>query len=226
MSYVPLDDVVAEALSVVGDGQDKEMLKPLARQWAWRAVLKLPTTEDEIKVCRVEAKNLVLKKPSDLRRHLELALYDENDCFLHHVYHAGKKRIFPQFSFFAAASNSNNPPQCEPVDVSEDGYAFHIGTNGSDVAYAMVRYFAYPLDKDGMPLIREEDVLTCVYWIRYCASMKKNTNQSEISLNKSFYDQEADIQRAKRKSVISEDERRMLASIMNRMIPDFNKHRF
>lgn len=224
--YVPLDDVVAEALSIVGDDQDKEMLKLLARQWAWRAVLKLPVSDDNIKVCKIEAKNLFLKKPSDMRRYLDMALYDANGGYLHHVYHKGQKRIYPDFTRFPTASNSNNPPQCDPVDLSEDAHAFYIGTNGSDVSYALVRYFAYPLDNRGMPMIREEDVLTCVYFIRLCASQKKNNNRSEIAQNKEFYDQEADIQRARRKSVISEDEKRTLTSIMNRMIPDFQKKTF
>jgi hypothetical protein len=216
MIYVPINEVVAEAISVVGvTSDDPETLKAFARQWIWRAVQDLPVTEDNIKVCSIDVKNLMMKKPEDMRRFLDIALYDENDCYIPHTFYTGKKRIFPE------------PTDCQPVDLSEDPYAFILGTNGDNVAYGKVRYFAYPIDSDGYPMIREEDVLTCVYYVRLCASMRKNDNRSEIDQNRQMYMREADRARAKRKSMnMSEDKLKTVAKIMNRMIPLFNRSIF
>lgn len=214
MEYVELNSVVSEAMASIGVGSHDEVHKALARQWIWRAVIDLPVTEDNIKVCTITAKNLMLKKPGDMRRFLEIALYDESDCLLPHLFQAGKERIYP-----------NN--ECAPVDISENEYAFFIGTNGENVSYAKVRYFAYPLDKDGMPMIREEDVETCVLFVRYKASMRRNDNRSEIQQNKDFYEKEADRQRAKRKSSdLSSEKKKTIGRILNRMIPSFNRSPF
>lgn len=229
MQYVSLDSVVAEAMGVVGEGYDAETLKNLARQWVWRAVLKLPITDDNIKVCELKPKNLIMKKPSDMRCFIEIALYDSNDCFIPHVFHAGKTRIYPDNRILLAATGTDalTPINCIPVDISEDEYGFYIGTNGDNVSKALVRYFAYPLDNDGMPLIREDDVLACIYFVRLQASLKKNDNRSEIAQNKDFYDQEIDRVRARRKSLaLSEDRKKTIGAIMNRMIPNFNRSTF
>lgn len=227
MNYVNLDSVIAEAISVVGVGVDEELMAGFARQWVWTAVCDLPVTEDNIKVCEITNKNFTLKKPDDMRRFLEIALYDSSDRYIPHVFHAGKKRIYPDYRIFPAATNNPDHVNCVPVDLSEDQFAFYIGSNGTTVSYAKVRYFAYPLDKDGMPLIRQDDVLTCIYYVRFMASLRKNDNRSEIQQNELLYKAEADRARAKRKSQdLSTDKLKTISGVMNRMIPSFSKSVF
>lgn len=227
MQYVDLNSVVAEAISVVGNGIDDELMKNFARQWIWRAVMDLPVTEDNIKVCEISAKNFTLKKPDDMRKFLELGLYDSSDGYIPHVFHAGKKRIYPDTRIFPTELSSANIAYRPSVDVSEDQYAFYIGSNGPDVSYCKVRYFAYPLDKNGMPLIREDDVMTCVYFVRFMASLRRNENRSEIQQNELLYKAEADRARAKRKSQdLSADKMKTISGVLNRMIPSFNKSSF
>ncbi len=226
MKYVPLNEVVAEAIAVVGDGgQDAETLKALARQWVWRAIIDLPVTEDNIEVCRIDVKNLVMKKPDGMRRFLDIALYDINGNYVPHRFHSGKKRIFPDTRIFPSNVNDENNPVIVPADLSEDPYGFYLGTNGSTVSYGMVRYYAYPLDRDKMPMIPEEAVQMCVYFVRFSASMKKNTNRSEIQQNELLYKQEADRVRARYKASHN-DNGKTIGDIFNRMIPDFNRSYF
>lgn len=225
MNYVPLNEVVNEAIASVGRGSDDETLKALGRQWVWRAIIDLPVTEDNIKVCRIDAKNLVMKKPSDMRRFIEIALYDSTGCYIPHVFHSGKKRIYPDTRIFPSSVNDENNPVIVPADLSEDPYGFYLGTNGSTVAYGMVRYFAYPVDKDGMPLIPEEAVQMCVYFVAFSASRRRNENRSEIQQNELLYKQEADRVRARYKSSHN-DNQKTIGQIFNRMIPDFNRSAF
>jgi hypothetical protein len=225
MRYVPLNEVVSEAIAVVGAGQDDEVLKALARQWCWRAIIDLPVTEDNMKVCRIDVKNLIMAKPKDMRRFAEIALYDEAGCYIPHIFHSGKKRIYPDARIFPSAVNDENNPVVVPADLSEDPYAFYLGTNGSTVAYGMVRYYAYPVDKDDMPLIPEEAVQMCVYFVRFSASLRKNENRSEIQQNELLYKQEADRVRARYKSSHT-DNQKTIGMLFNRMIPNFSRSEF
>lgn len=234
MNFVPLDSVVEEAMLVIGGDQDNELLKTMARQWIWRFKQELPVTEDEIKVCTIYPKNLILKKPSDMRRHLELSFYDSEGNWIPSQYHAGKDRIFPDFRFWPPtatnitnSSDSNQLIHFVPVDYSQDQFAFYLGTNGDNVSYAKVRYYAYPLDKDGMPLIREDEVQGCIYYVRFCASLRKDENQSAINENERRYKMESDRLRAKMKAAtLNNDEARQIAKIRNRMVPRYNSRTF
>lgn len=233
--YVSLDSVVSEAISVIGLSGDDELAKNFCRQWVWRCASTFPITDDMIEVSKVDMKNLIIKKPTSAKRVLEIALYDANDCYIPHIHHSGKKRIYPNVEDYSYTVTTNEGTDDEetttyygPVDLSEDDKAFYIGTNGENsVSYAQIRYFKYPLDTDGMPLIREEDVQTCVYFCRFMWSLRKNENQSEIQQNERMYKQESDIARARRKSAdISNETRKRIASDLNRLIPNFNRSRF
>ncbi len=230
MQYVSLDSVVDEAMLVVGKDNENELLKNIARQWVWRAMQDFPVTEDEIKVCRLYPKNLIMKKPDDMRWHLELAMFDSAGNFIPSVYHAGKKRIYPDMRVYPYSANNSTEDTVIyniPVDYSSDQFSFILGSNGTDVAYADVRYYAYPIDSQGLPMIDENAVQTLIYYIRFNASMRNNENQSQIQLNREMYQVEADRYRAKKKAAtLNNDERKKIAAIRNRMLPNFNRSQF
>lgn len=235
MSYVNLDSVVSEAISVIGLSGDDELAKNFCRQWVWRTASTFPVTDDMIEVCSVDMKNLIIKKPANAKRVLEIALYDAADNYIPHQYHPGKKRIYPDVESYSHSVVTNEGTADEetttyyfPVDLSEDDKAFYVGTNGENtVSYAKIRFFTYPLGQDGLPLIREEDVLTCVYFCRFMWSLRKNENQSEIRQNELMYKQESDIARARRKNAdLSNETRKRIAQDLNRMIPNFNRSRY
>lgn len=218
MKYVTLESVVAEAIATLGLSGDDGLAKNFCRTFIWRFVVDLPITDDAIKVAKIYPKNLILKKPSDMRRGLDVALYDASGCFIPHVYHNGKKRIYPNPEVY---TNSGG------VDLSEDSNAYYLGTNGTHVAWAEVRYFGYPLDSAGMPMIREEAVEAATLFCRYKWSLRKNENQSEIANNERMFKMEADRCRARMKSLdMSEETRKAIADSMTRMIPNFNRSRY
>ena len=219
MNYLTLNEVIAEALSITPDLDDQDW--SFARQWAVTALMQLGTSEDEINVCTLTCKNYTMKKPDDMRAFIELALYDAQDKLIPHAFRAGKKRVFPATSQLI----DGIVIPYEPVDVSEDQYAFYIGSNGEQVAYAKVRYFAYPLDKDGTPMIRLDEKPAIMYYIRWCKSMKKNENQSEIAQNEQRWKWEFDRVRAKKKT-ISKDKAEVIARNWVRLLPNFNTRQF
>lgn len=227
MQYIDIDTVVARALTIVGASGDDEVLKNVAREWVWGALVDLPITDDAIKVTKVYPKNLIIKKPDDFRRGLDIALYDAADCFIPHAFHTGKGRIYPNTEQYAFTHEVDGQEVTHyiPVDLSEDAKCYYLGTNGAGVSYAKIRYYTYPVDAKGWPLIPEEASMTCMYFIRYMASLRRNENQSEIANNERLYKIESDRCRARLKAISGEGVK-TIGSIFNRLIPNFNRSRF
>lgn len=229
MKFVEFDSVVAEAIAILGLSGDDDLAKNFCRTFVWRFVIDLPITDDAIKVTKIYPKNLILKKPVDMRRPLEVALYDVADCLIPHKFHSGRERIYPNTEEYSynVTTNEETTTYYAPVDLSEDGTSYYLGTNAGDVAYAKVRYFGYPLGKDGLPMIREEAVMGAMLFCKYMWSMRKNENQSEVANNERMYKMEADRCRARLKSFdMSEETRKAIAASLNRMLPNFNRSRF
>lgn len=226
MQYVELNAVIAEALSITPDTDAADWA--MAKQWAVTALMQLGTGDDEIATCRINAKNLILPKPSDLRQYIEMALYDANGCYISHEFHSGKQRIYPDLRIFPTATNLNTGQivHIVPVDVSEDQIAFYLGTNGDQVAYALVRYFVYPLDENGLPMIREDEKFAIMTYIQWAKASKKGDNQSEIAMKWQMWTRQHDMARARKKSGMSNDLHKTIARNWMRMIPDFNQSRF
>jgi len=67
---------------------------------AVRHLMQLGTGEEEIVVCTIEAKNLILLNQPNLRQYIEMALYDAQGCYISHEFHAGKQRILSRLKVF------------------------------------------------------------------------------------------------------------------------------
>jgi hypothetical protein len=228
--FVEFEEVVSESIATIGAAGNDEIAKQYCRQWLYRGLMQLGTTDDTIEVCKVDAKNLLIKKPKNLKKLLEIALYDANDCFLPHTYRSGNKRIYPETGGYTYTVNEGTDEEVTytlPVDLSENRTSYVIGTNGTMVSYGMLRYYPYPLDQNGIPLIREDEVEALTLYCRLKWSMRRNENQSEIGQNRLAWQQAADICRAAKKSAdMSNETRKAMASDFNRMLPNFNRSRF
>lgn len=222
MTYVDFEEVVSESISIIGASGDDELAKNFARQWIWRGLQRTGTSEeDSLEDTKVYAKNLLIKKPK-MKRLESIALYDANDCYIPHIFHSGK-RIHPNTEQWVVTTTEGEEV-FGPVDLSENRDSFVIGTNGSHVAYALVRYWGYPLDAGGMPRVREDEVEALTLYVRYKWSQRKNENQSEIRENKIAWMEACDWAIAQKKITNGEQKKRMAADL-NRMIPNFNRSR-
>lgn len=222
MNHVSLNSVIAEAISITPDTDASDW--SIARQWGMTALSQLGVAEDEIAVCSITAKNLILKKPKDMRQYIEMALYDVNGCWIPHIFRAGKKRIYPDSRI---DTSTDEIPRIVSVDVSEDKNAFYLGTNGTDVSYATVRYYSYPLDDNGFPMIREDEKFAIMCYIRWAKSAKKNENQSEIANNWTQWAWQCDRAMAHKKaSGMSNDKAKTIARAWVSLLPNFNYNKF
>lgn len=223
MRYEELNSVIAEALSITPDVDAADWA--MARQWAVTALMQLGTSEDEIDVCQIDAKNLILKKPPEMRSSIELSLYDANTVYIPHIMRSGKTRIYPDYRTIAATINSQTIYPI-PVDVSEDQDAFYLGTNGENVKYALVRYFKYPLDDNGMPKIREDEKFAIMCYIQWAKASKKGENQSEIFNKWQMWAKQHDMARARKKSDMTNDKHKTISRNWMRLLPSFNQSSF
>lgn len=225
--YYSISEVVAEAMTITPGVNDAD--ENIGRQWVASALNAFGTSEDEIQVCEDVPKNLLVKKPDNMRTFIELALYDSTGCWLPHRFHGGGKRIYPQTEYYfpRVTTNSVAVGYASPIDVSENQFSFILGTNGTDVALMKMRYFAYPLDEEGMPMIREDEKEACILYIRRNKLMKEGANQAAIQIADGMWKQAADIARAAKKhSSMNNDKAKVIARSLNRMIPNFNRSQF
>jgi hypothetical protein len=219
MKLVDFDEVVAEAAMMIGYGEDIETCKNFSRQWIWRAKQKMATPDIAIEVCQIHVKNLLARKPKNLKQLLDIALFDASGCQVTHVFHQGNKRVFPNYEVVNE--------ECAAVDVSENSTSYVIGTNGTDVSYVIIRYYPLPLDENNEPQVYEHEVDACKAYVRYQWSMFKNENQSEIAVNRQTWKEECDWAIAKTKSLdLNNEIRNRMAADFNRMIPNYNRSRF
>jgi hypothetical protein len=223
MNYVDLEEVVAESISILGSPGDAEIAKGFAKQFIWRGLTKLGKSEDEIETVKAYPKNLLIKKPLNFRDLDSIALYDSGDNLIPHVFHTGK-RIYPQTDGVTYTTEEGEE-FCGPVDISLNRHSFVLGTNATVVSYALIRYYAFPLDAQGLPLIREDEVEPLTLYVRYKWSQRKNENQSEIRENRITWEQAADQCKALKKSTNSE-QAKTVHRLTNRMLPNFNRSKY
>lgn len=225
IEYVDMNAAIAEALSITPQSDAADW--SFARQWCVTAIEQLGTSEDEIKVAQILNQNLVAPKPDDMRQFIELALYDANGNYIPHEFRAGRKRMYPDLRIFpvqiVSSTATGGIQNFVPVDVSEDQYNFFLGTNGTMVSYVMVRYFAYPVDSNGLPMIRLDEKFAVMSYIKWCKASRKGDNQSEIQLMWQQWAVQADRARAHKKaSSLNNDKAIGIARRWVRLIPNFN----
>jgi hypothetical protein len=219
--YVPISEVTAFAQTIIksADNMDRNIWK----YWVYLALLNLGISDDDVKVCTLHPKEYAAGLPPDCRQIIEVSLFDANGNPLPHTFRAGKQRIYNDRRILREASTSETTiNDLVPVDVSNDATHIHLGTNGSQVEHIVIRYFAYPLDQNGEPMVAQEDVMACAYFIRYMTALREDDNRSKIEQDKMDWFREADRSRARKKmSSMAPDKAKTLMNQLMSRVPNF-----
>ena len=217
--YVSIDEVTATAMTVIksADNMDRNIWK----QWIFLCALDLGIADDEIKVVELYPEDYIVALPSDCRQIIEVSLWDSSNTQLTHKFRTGKRRL--QQNRNITDTTTSTQELFLPVDVSNDQSNLYLGTNGGSVAMVAVRYFAYPLDENNVPMVREEDVMACVYFIRYMQALREDDNRSKIAQDQITYFRESDRARARKKmSSMTPDKARSIMFSLMKVVPNFN----
>lgn len=180
----------------------------------------LGISDEDVKSIVLYPKDGVAKKPDDMRVMIDLNLIDASGNQLKHKFRTGGFRMYEDDRIEGVYEI--------PVDVSEDRFNIILGTNGDSVNKIVIRYFAYPIDpQTKLPLIREDETMALLYFIRFMWAMRKDDNRSEIAEKQRMWYMESDRIRARKKmeSLTPEKAKSIMKSWM-RLIPDFNMERF
>ncbi len=221
MGYTSLKEVTALAQTVIKEADDRD--RNVWGAWVYQALLHLGVSDDEIKVIELEPEEGVAVLPPDCKHIIEVSLFDSSGNQLRHTFRGGKQRIFKDTRLApVATTGSDDVNQFIPVDVSANAYNIYLGTNGTNVALIEVRYFAYPVDESGNLLIRDEDMMACVYFIRYMQALRNDDNRSKIAQDEQSWKIEADRARARKKMTsMSPDKARSLMTSLVSLLPNF-----
>lgn len=192
MRYLTSDEITALAMSVLEEATDAHRL--IFKSWIYFAVREIGVIKEDIKVCTLPVKELSFKKPQDLIRVENVVLLDENGGQVSFKYQTGSKRIKEQVEFGGSEGRRAIPHQDSGtrVDLGEDRYFFHLGSNGDKVKKAKIRYYAAPIDENGDPLVPEPASQAVIMYIRYMWAMRKDNNQARIDTAYNMYLRERD----------------------------------
>lgn len=221
--YVDIDYAVSFAKTIVktADNMDTNVWK----EWIYTgALIHLGVSDDEIDVAELKPKNFFAPLPPHCRSILNLSLFDVNGNQLRHKFRAGKQRIYTdQRLATTSIGSTTNINDNVPVDVSSDAYNLIFGTNGDIVDSVLIRYYKYPLDQYGQPLIREEDIFACAMFVKFMQAVRDNANRSEIAQYDQLWKQASDKAKAdKRMKSVTPEVMKQIANDWMRLIPQFN----
>lgn len=225
--YVSIDFVISWAKGIVKTANNTDT--NLWKDWIYTgALLHLGVSDNEIEVAELRPKNFIAALPEHCRSILEISLFDSAGKELRHKYRAGKERIFVDNRLAnTAIGTETNVNDTVPVDVSSDRYNLILGTNGALVDKIFIRYFKYPLDDHGQPLIRQEDTYACALFIKLMQAMRDNGNRSEIEQYDAMWKQAADKAKAdKRMASLTPEVAQTVVKSMMRLIPNFSHRQF
>lgn len=195
MKYT-IDEVTAEL--VVGLPNVSPEDRNIFRNWAIRGLKQLGPDRNDVKVAQVTPNtNGLIKKPDDFTHGIDLSLFNSSDQELEYHFNHGGSRIHNDR--FSIQEENNQDTITGRVDVSEDAYYYQLGNNSSVVAYALIRYFAYPIDAEGIPLVDEQDMEAIIDYCTYRLSRRKGDNRSEIDQNYTIWMASMDRRKAAKK---------------------------
>jgi hypothetical protein len=171
--FLNIGEVVAHAETVIGDLDEADRV--LLRQWAWLGEQQLGFGAVNEETSEIVVTDLAIRKPSHMASAIDIGLYDAAGSEYQYKYQFGKNRIH---------EHSRSGSQ-RKIDLSEDAYFYHLGTNASDITYAKLRYYSYPIDSENNPMFPNHHLLALMMFIKWMWELRKSDNQSAIAMAES-----------------------------------------
>lgn len=219
MRFLDINEVTARVALTIGTSTPQDRL--IFRTWVVDALRDIGPDSAWVKVCTLYPQNRTFRKPEDITSIIDIALYDSSGTELVYNFNTASTRIHTDRN--TLYNEDNIQVLSTRLDLSEDAYYLHMSSNGDGVAYAFIRYFAMPVDRDGMPLVREDNMIAFITYCRWMWAMRKNDNRSEIAQNYDMWLRERDRVKGRNKMPSMVESKQIMASWMNLLTnPTFN----
>jgi hypothetical protein len=191
MRYVTIEEVVANALTIIPDATDNERV--YMRQWAYLGKRRIGPTKADIKQKTIGIDNNRIRKPDNFIAGLDLALLDA----------AGNERTY-QFEGRGKATHDADTGRRTPwIDthyVTEDNNFYYLDSTAElNVTVGRLEYLAMPVDDAGDLVVPEDELEAIMAFIHYMWA-KRNMETGALSLLR--HDSEYLMARARSKAAL------------------------
>lgn len=174
-----IDEVTASIMSVVAEATNEDRL--LFKQWVAEACQDIGVSSANLKNCDLEPKDGSFRKPTDMTAAVDLALYNAGGQELAYNFIQNSPARIHIDRFAVNATIIGDPTNIIKVDLSEDVYYYHLGTNGTQVTKMKLSYLAMNVDRYGFPLVPESNLTAYKMFCRWMWQLRRNDNQSAIA---------------------------------------------
>lgn len=182
---IPVDEVIAEACTLLKGVTQQE--KIFMRQWAYTALRKIGFTKINIEVSdKLYLSDWSVRKPDNLVKTNDLALFDSSGSEVMHSFKGyASGNINAGENVTGRIHQDIRNTTSNYIGITESENYFNVEeftTTDPDSVYIKIRYYAIPVDLDGLPKIPEHATLAIIMYIRAMWAMRDNSNQSAIQI--------------------------------------------
>lgn len=170
-AFVSADEVIAIANSINEDSDHIDRAYYI--EWIWLGIKELGPTMFWYNEATVYPVEFTLQKPKDLYSTIDIGLFDSSGNEISYAFRGKGTRAHASDNTYIN-NGMYEPAFGAPVDLSEDAYYFHLGSNSDAVSYARIKYWKYPLNEAGDILIPESYVFPLALFCKYCYYMRKD----------------------------------------------------
>ena len=215
--FLDIDEVIANASTII-KGMNSE-LELLARQWVWLAIRKIGPSFNDIEVADIDIIDKTITKPIDCISVIDLALYSDDGSELGYRYNKG-----------GSTRTHRKEDVNALLNIYEDPHFIHISdefnSSFTSPVLCRLRYYKFPLDSCGMPLVPEIHLFPVMMFIKWMYEMRENPNNSySVSAARNDFMSALDVAKTMNKSV-TPIQAKEIARTWKSMLPNpnFNKY--
>lgn len=191
-----INEATASCMAIIKGATDED--RALFRAWVAECMNQIGPNIAWRENCEITPKDGSIRKPKNHVGSLEIGLYNSlNQELKYNFIPLSTARI--HVDRFEIRDNLSNTTASGRVDMSEDAYYYHLGTNGSSVDHMKLSYMAMPTDRDGMPLIPENNLTAYKMFCRWQWSMREDISQASIAQSYDMWLREFGMARGKNK---------------------------
>lgn len=173
MNFLTIDEVVANASTLIKNIEPKTRL--LMKSWAYLGERRIGFSGLQINVEEVPVEDLIIRKPEYCAQPIDIALYDEQNNEYKYEFKGQGKPI-----------HSGNRYKWGKIDVHETPFDFRLGSNGSMISRAKIKFYAYPVDDNGDLMFPEHHLEALMFYIKWMYDMREGDIQSARDSNMNF----------------------------------------
>lgn len=221
--FVTMDQVVANSATLIQDTDPKN--RNIFKQWTYLAERQLGFSGEHVAAKKIYIDNLTIKKPLEYAVGIDLAIFDASDQEYKYHFRGWNKRIHNESSLVYAGTNSSLSASVYEIGISEDPFYFYLDSTGSNISYANLKYYSYPIDERGDMLIPEHHLYAIMQFNYWMWQKRKGDNQAAIGMAKDDW-KSARVEAKANNKIPSMLEGRDIARMHNSMIDKIMNYKY